>query len=510
MKVKPLPANTKAATLPGFVTRPGFLFLCAGLLLFLMLGGRELWTQEHRWADIVSGMFFRHDFFHPYLDSNNYYDKPLLSYWLIALVSVITQTLTTWVLRFPSALAGLLAVWSIYKLGLRLKDQTLGLICGWLLLTTFYFVFWSRVSSADMLNLAGSLLAVYWYFEHRDSTRWTHYAIFYLILALTSLCKGLIGAVVPLLAILPDLLYQGRWKQHLHPRILFAALPALMIYVSPFMLSSLSEAGYSQNGLYLVYKENILRYFHPFDHKDPIYLYFLYLPIYLLPWTCFFIPALLSLKGRWRHLAWNSKWMAWALFILFAFFTLSGSRRSYYVLPLVPFAILLTADWLYARLFDDHFRKCFVKRLLPLIFVLLLAYFAVFQPLFYAQGGPRYFAKQLREELRTEKTNTPWQFALLDPESKVSFYLHLPPQVKMKGIVGERHQQTLTSLVQTWPELIEKPKGLIFISRKCYEPLLRQLLPGYKVLSGQKTVGERLFQMDDSDAAIAFIPPQVS
>ncbi|HSW71772.1 MAG TPA: glycosyltransferase family 39 protein, partial [Gammaproteobacteria bacterium] len=497
--------------LPGFLARPASLFIAAALLLFLMLDGRELWTQEHRWADIVSGMFFRHDFFHPLLDSNDYYDKPLLSYWLIALVSFITNQLNLWVLRLPSAFAGLLAVWSIYKLGLRLKDQYFGLLCGWLLTTTFYFIFWSRVSSADMLNLSGSLFAVYWYFEKRESQQWTDYAVFYLILALTSLCKGLVGAVVPVLAILPDLLHEQRFKKYLQWRIIFAGIPALMVYIFPFLISSLStnDLGHGQNGLYLVYRENILRYFKPFDHKDPVYTYFLYLPIYLLPWSFFFIPALFSLKRRFRSLSWNSKWMAWALFAVFVFFTASGSRRSYYVLPLLPFAVLLTADWLDSNPIKG-FKKAWSPWLLPFFFGLLLSYFALFQPLFYAEGGHRYFAEKLQSELNSMQTRETWQFVLLDPETKISFYLHLPPQVKFLGVNGDRELQTQNSLLEAWPQLRTKSKRVVFISRKRYKAELLQLLPHYHLLEAQKTLGERLFHLDDSEAAIAFIPPEAA
>ena len=121
----------------GSYARPLYLYIAAVFLLFIMLGSRELWTQEHRWADIVSGMFFRHDFFHPYLGANEYYDKPLLSYWLMALTALVTRHLNTWALRLPSALAGLLAIGSLYRLGFRLKDKHFGLLCGWLLLTTF-------------------------------------------------------------------------------------------------------------------------------------------------------------------------------------------------------------------------------------------------------------------------------------------------------------------------------------------------------------------------------------
>ena len=62
-----------------------YLFLAAILLIFSFLGARDLWTQEHRWAEITSGMLYRHDYLHPWLGQVTYYDKPLLSYWLILL-----------------------------------------------------------------------------------------------------------------------------------------------------------------------------------------------------------------------------------------------------------------------------------------------------------------------------------------------------------------------------------------------------------------------------------------
>src|SRR5664279_5249984 len=105
-----------------------YLLLAAGVLLLTLLGSREIWTQEHRWADIVTGMFYRHDFLHPYLNESDYYDKPLLSYWLIAGFSYITGSVSTWALRLPSALAGLLAIWSIYRIGAHFQNKRMGLL----------------------------------------------------------------------------------------------------------------------------------------------------------------------------------------------------------------------------------------------------------------------------------------------------------------------------------------------------------------------------------------------
>ncbi len=480
-------------------TRSKYLWLASLFLLFTMLGGRELWTQEHRWADIVSGMFFRHDFLHPYLGSNDYYDKPLLSYWLIAIVAAVTQELTTWTLRFPSALAGMLAIWSIYRLGSRLKDKSFGLLCGWMLLTTFYFVFWARVSSADMMNLAGSLFAVAWYFDKRDQNSIFNYSVFFLILAVTSLCKGLGGAVVAVLAIIPDMLHGRRWKKHLSWRLLPSFIPAIVVYVLPFWMSShFGGDSYGQNGLYLVYRENILRYFQPFDHKDPIYTYFIFLPVYLLPWTFFFIPALISLKKRWASLSWNSRWMVWALFLLFTFFTLSGSRRSYYVLPLVPFGILLTADWLSSRNWP--------RRFISIFFVLLFSFFGILQPLYYAGGGQRGFVEKLQGQVAQLQSPQPWRYVLLDPESKVAFYMHLPPQVEYLGIAGDREAQSADTLLKMWPILKDKPRDVIFITRKQYAPVLSQLLPNYWQIETPATWGERLLHRSEPNASVAFIP----
>src|SRR5437762_514839 len=129
-----------AESLWGNKAKFSYLLLAAVLLIFTFLGSRDIWTQEHRWADIVFGMFYRNDFLHPYLGKSDYYDKPLLSYWLIVLFAKLNNELTNWTLRLPSAFAGLLAIWSIYRLGMSLKNKQLGLLSGWLLLTTYYFV----------------------------------------------------------------------------------------------------------------------------------------------------------------------------------------------------------------------------------------------------------------------------------------------------------------------------------------------------------------------------------
>lgn len=500
--------STVADLLWGNKSKASYLFLAAAIMLFTLLGAREIWTQEHRWADIVYGMFYRHDFFHPYLGRNDYYDKPLLSYWLIVIVSNITHALTTWELRAPSALAGLLTLWSTYQLGTKLKDRQLGLIAGWLLLTTFYFIFWARTSSADMLNMAGTMFALAWYFAKRDHTTFYQYFIFFLIVALTCLCKGLIGATIPAIAVATDMTLQKSWRRHLRWPLFLSLIPAFMIYLLPFEASSyFSNSSYTQNGLYLVYKENILRYFQPFDHEAPIYTYFLYLPIYLLPWAAFFIPALVALPMRWKNMSLNSKWIAWTLFFCFMFLTLSGSRRSYYVLPLVPFGILFTADWIAAASASAR-RRLWSAGVVVLSFFLFFSLIDLIPAWYYSKIGAERFAVTLQAEANRIKPWNQWNVVLLDAESKLKFYLKIAPTNRNLQILGfERDTQSEATLLKNWPMVINKPANTIFITRKNYLPLIQKYFTGYQMVELPKT-NMPFMKLQDVNESVAFIPQE--
>ncbi|MFZ8278393.1 glycosyltransferase family 39 protein, partial [Staphylococcus aureus] len=67
------------------------------------------------------------------------------------------------VLRFPSVIAAGIVLWASFQLAKLYFDKATAYLSTWLLLTTFYFVFWARVASTDMLNVAGILLSLWWF-----------------------------------------------------------------------------------------------------------------------------------------------------------------------------------------------------------------------------------------------------------------------------------------------------------------------------------------------------------
>ena len=83
----------------------------------------------------------------------------------------------------------------------RLYDDDTALWTGVILATSFSFVFFARNASTDVETIAG-VLAACWIFLRNEANPpgwWT--LLFWFVMALTSLTKGLLGFVLPILII---------------------------------------------------------------------------------------------------------------------------------------------------------------------------------------------------------------------------------------------------------------------------------------------------------------------
>jgi 4-amino-4-deoxy-L-arabinose transferase-like glycosyltransferase len=341
----------------------------AAALFLARLGARALWASEGRWAEVVREMLLNHNYFWPTINGTLYYDKPLLSYWFIAAVANVGGGIDETAARLPSALFGLAGVVLIIALARRLYDRSTAALAGFILATSFSYVFYSRHASADIETTTGVLagLALFVWHRQRQDGWWVVWL--WLLMAATSLTKGLMGFALPLFILgLYSLLEEGpaafyekltrdslksrwewasgrlRWFFNYKTPIAMAAAAAL--YLLPFVISQ--NRAHSDAGLYMVFRENVVRFFEPFDHRGPIYLYVYVLFALMAPWSVFIPAALLQAHRKVRDTV--DRALADAdLFVLFyfwgtlIFFTLSRSRRSYYLLPILPAAALLVA-----------------------------------------------------------------------------------------------------------------------------------------------------------------------
>jgi 4-amino-4-deoxy-L-arabinose transferase-like glycosyltransferase len=339
----------------------------AALLFFVRLGARALWSSEFRWAEISREMVVTGNYFWPTINGRVYYDKPLGSYWLVLLATPLTGSVNETASRLPCAIAGLLAVGLLILLARRLYDLKTGVLAGFILATSFSFVFFSRHASADVETLTGELAALLLFDHHRERQDGWWVVWLWIIMAVTSLTKGLLGFALPILVIgtfctLSDgwagfgaglltgsltarvrwIVERNRWL--FNWKSIVAIAIGGVIYYAPFEVSSHMTG--SQKGLEMVFRENVVRFFHPFDHRGPIYLYVYVIFALMAPWSALLPGALVEMHHQRNVEAEPARSDRFALvyfWATFIFYTLSGSRRSYYILPILPAAALIIA-----------------------------------------------------------------------------------------------------------------------------------------------------------------------
>lgn len=475
-----------------------FLLLAASsLVLFTKLGAAELWTHEGRWAAICAHMVRSGDYLHPYLFGEPYYDKPLLSYWLMIAASRVVGRLDETAMRVPSALAGVSSVWCVYRLGKRRFDHAAGLVAGLLLASCYMFVFWARVASADMLNVAGTIAAVAWYFERRDEPGFATYAVWFLILALGALMKGLVGPVIAALVLIPDLAREGQWRRMLRPSLVPAALLGLAVYLAPFVASSLTQpAGYSESGLQMVFRENAARYFDAFDHEEPFYIYFGVLPLYLLPWSLLLPFVLWALWKRWRAMTPAARWSAWACFLALLFLTASGSRRSYYVLPVLPFAVLMIAQWL--RLEEVRARwETASAWTAAAALLLMLLWFGVIVPAGFRRGGERPLARQVRMHVEKRAPWPSWHVLICGAPPAAGYYFRTASEAR---VVPIEDVERIGALVAANPRTI-------VVTKRRFVEAVRAQLPSAVVFTEKSRLPRFLRRRGGSDRDVIVLVP---
>ena len=90
---------------------------------------------------------------------------------------------------------------------------------------------------------------------------------------------------------------------------------------------------------YFIWKHHVQRFTAPFDHAKPAYFYLPQIFLGGLPWTLLPVAALGSLLANRRppdRLSADSRFALLAVALAFLFFSLSGSKRPAYLVPLWP------------------------------------------------------------------------------------------------------------------------------------------------------------------------------
>ncbi len=304
------------------------------LTLFANLSGKDLWgVDESLDAARAREMVTSRQWMIPtYLGRPNF-EKPPVHYWIMAGAGLLFGPSDT-TFRLPVAGFGLATVLLTFALGAHLYGARAGGIAGFVLATSFLFVFYARTAFVDVPLLAcitGAVCAGHRALE--TDTRWTGPAgLAAFLLAAGTVEKGLAGLVLPLLVLMLGGSVAGRWRRLTAIAGLATALAA-PLYI---------RAGTAFTGRFLMF-DHFRRFFVPQADLGGNHPAYFYLPALLgnfLPWTIL-LPAvavaLACTPGAFRRWRLPVAWFG----VTFLLLSLGANKREPYLLPLFPALALL-------------------------------------------------------------------------------------------------------------------------------------------------------------------------
>jgi len=320
--------------------------VCAGLLIFFWrLGSHDLWPpDEPRFALVAKEMWTRGDYSVLSLNNHLYTDKPPLFFWAINGFGRLLGGIDEWAARLPSAVAALLALLLIGRLGGWLYDRRTGLIAALVFATSLQIVERGRWASIDMtLNLfVLSAILLLWRGRARPEKQTAGIAWAWVMMGLATLAKGPVGLVLPILAVLPSTLLERDFRTA--RRIFSPAGIGLYLVVTLSWFGLFAWRLGPRYALWVLMHQNVERYVGAWNSTHPVWYYLWRFPVGFFPWIVFLpwgIAQAFSVEERERRGA--------ALFLvtwigaIFLFFSFSTGKRGVYIIPLYPAAAILVA-----------------------------------------------------------------------------------------------------------------------------------------------------------------------
>ena len=306
------------------------------------------------YIEIAREMLHRHDYVTPYINGVRFFDKPPLMYWMAA-GSMHLFGIHDWAARLPLALSVLALLLAVYALGIRLfasispmaNPDRGGFYAALALATGIGPYLYTRFFIPDILLALWMTLAVHLFLialdriqnqpknrvphlrdgliaakvgiresEPHSSTQYQNPGTspllpclaFAAVMALNVLTKGLIGLVFPIAFVL---LYLAITKQlHLLLKLHLVASTATFLAIAspwhilaairtpaiamPAGLGLPAKAGWAW---FYLYNEHFARFLGkriPHDYGlTPVWLFWVYLVIWIMPWATFLPSALI-------------------------------------------------------------------------------------------------------------------------------------------------------------------------------------------------------------------------
>ncbi|NLG83243.1 MAG: glycosyltransferase family 39 protein [Firmicutes bacterium] len=318
-----------------------------GFLYFFRLGQPSLWEEDEAiYAEIGREMFESGDLVGTFFSYTPRFDKPPLTFWLMALAYCLFGV-NEFAVRFFSAVLGLAGLFLLYAMIRKTHGQQVACSSALILGSCLEYPLLAMGGVTDIPLTFFTILTFYGLWRaYLHEEPWS-YLLAGFAAALATLTKGPIGLFLPggtfALLVAIDLFTRHPVRRKIFCLPLLLAFILYLILVIPWYLAMWHRFGQdflAQNFGYHMFT----RFTRAIEsHGGPFYYYLLLIFVALLPWSAGLIGGIREAFTRRRERI-NLLLLTWLGFYLF-FFSLSRTKLPNYLLPALPPAAVCTALW---------------------------------------------------------------------------------------------------------------------------------------------------------------------
>jgi len=307
------------------------------VLYLLPLGVRPvIIPDESRYAEIPREMLMSGDWIVPHLNGLRYFEKPVMGYWLNA-ISIMSFGANAFAIRFPSAIAAAVSALMVFFLLRRFsKNDNAGILAAAVFLT-FLEVFAVHTFSVldgilSMFLTVAIVLFYFGYMSERFIKRSCYLALSGAFCGMAFLTKGFLAFVVPVVVIVPFLIWEKRWKDIV--TIPWIPVVTAIAVVTPWALMIASKEGDFWH--YFIWTEHIKRFMS--DSAQHPEAFWFFLPVVMagaLPWSAL-LPAAISGLDKPSFSSPLIRFVVCWFVAPLVFFSASRGKLPTYILPCFP------------------------------------------------------------------------------------------------------------------------------------------------------------------------------